>query len=196
MIKVLAIVGESGSGKSTISSLLAKDENFNYIQSYTTREPRKKGEEGHIFTDKLVYDKHCNLNGIDGFKIVAETYYDNAYYWTVSTQFLENKINVYTIDPKGIEELKKNKEFDILIVYLRSETEARRYRMIGREMESYTGNETGGHFMISQKLASERIRNDREAFRIVQANYIVDANNQSSEVLGDIKKIVERWQNE
>lgn len=187
MIKVLALVGESGSGKSTIASLLAKDEKFNYVQSYTTREPRKANEDGHIFTDKIVYDKHCNLNGIGGFKIIAETYYDGAYYWTCGFQFLKDKINVYTIDPKGIEELKKNKEFDILIVYLKADEKVRDNRMDlrrlqnGETLENPIGNN------------DKRLKNDREAFRIVQADYIVDANNQANEVLEDIKKIVERW---
>ena len=196
MIKVLALVGESGAGKSLMASLLAEDERFNYIQSYTTREPRKVNEEGHIFTDKIVYDKHCNLNGLDGFKIIVETYYDGAYYWTVSTQFKENKINVYTIDPKGIEGLKKNKEFDILIVYLKADQEIRINRMTKREMENHTSKNVGWDYEISRSLAWGRIANDKEAFRIVQADYIVDANNQSSEVLEDIKKIVERWKNE
>lgn len=196
MIKVLCLVGESGSGKSLMASLLAKDERFNYVQSYTTREPRKANEEGHIFTDKIVYDKHCNLNGLDGFKIIAETYYDNAYYWTVSTQFKEDKINIYVVDVKGIEELKKNKGFDILIVYLKADREIRINRMTKREMENHKSENPGWDYEISRSLAWSRIVNDREAFRIVQADYIVDANNQAGEVLEDIKKIVERWKNE
>lgn len=197
MIKVLALVGESGAGKSLMASLLAKDERFNYVQSYTTRQPRKKGEEGHIFTDKLVYDKHCNLNGLDGFKIIAETYYDGAYYWTCGFQFLKDKINVYTIDPKGIEELKKNKEFDILTIYLRTDKTTRFERMVERGLKQYKPytEKYNREWIELRHNAHGRIANDIEVFRIIQANYIVDANNSASEVLEDIKKIVERWNN-
>ena len=48
--KIVCLMGASGSGKTTIAKELEKEE-YNVIQSYTTRPPRESGEWGHAFVD-------------------------------------------------------------------------------------------------------------------------------------------------
>ena len=52
--KLILLVGASGSGKTTIAKEL-EQKGFNVIHSYTTREPRKPNEWGHIFIDRAMW---------------------------------------------------------------------------------------------------------------------------------------------
>lgn len=186
-IKVLCLVGESGSGKSTIANLLSKDDKYNYVQSYTTRKACSSNEDGHIFVDELVYRKHKELDTdeTNELKIVAETYFDGNYYWTVNTQFLKDKINVYIVDPKGVNDLKKLKKFAILTIYLKADEEIRVKRLIYRE-------EANSEFGCakSYEIADKRILHDKEAFRIIKADYIIDSGREAEDTLEDVKKVL------
>ena len=53
---LIVLCGKSGCGKTTIASLLQEKYNLKVIQSYTTRPPRYKNEEGHIFISKEEFD--------------------------------------------------------------------------------------------------------------------------------------------
>lgn len=187
-IKLLVIVGESGAGKSEIASLLAQNDKYNYIQSYTTRRPRFEGEEGHLFTDKMIYDKHCKLVGINDFKIIAPTYFDDTYYWSVSTQFKKDKINIYLVDPLGVEKLiRENKNFNITTVYLKTDEKTRIKRMLHRIERIEDPNA-----IEDEKLKIDiRINNDRKVFKSIKCDYVVDANNKVEEVLETVNEIVE-----
>jgi len=168
--RIIALVGESGSGKSTIAELLGK-EGLKNIQSFTTRKPRYEGEKGHIFTTKKQYE--CNKANNT---IVAETLFDGNYYWTTKGQL--NGECVYIIDPVGVKELKeKVKDVEIVVIYLKCYAPDRYERMKLR------GD--------SIETSRERIKHDKEAFKIVSCDYCIDANRSIEEVLKDVKSIID-----
>lgn len=195
MIKILCLVGESGSGKSTIAELLSKEDKYNYVQSYTTRKARSSNEAGHIFVDELVYKKHKELDADinNQLKIIAETYFDGNYYWTVNTQFLKDKINVYVVDPKGVDDLRKINNFDIFTIYLNTTEHVRVERMLQRYTK-VLGDETKVNVHKRYMEALNRIEHDREVFKVIKADYIVNSNRVPEGTLKDVKKVVEGWE--
>lgn len=195
MIKILCLVGESGSGKSTIAGLLSKDDKYNYVQSYTTRKARNSNEAGHIFVDELVYKKHKELDAdvTNELKIIAETYFDDNYYWTVNTQFLKDKINIYVVDPKGVSNLKKISEFDILTIYLNSNASARFNRIVRRDVDFWNEEKEDTVSSKTYKKVLKRMDNDREVFKVIKADYVVSSDRVPKETLEDVKKVMEGW---
>lgn len=167
--KIIALVGESGSGKSTIGELLSK-EGYKYINSFTTRKPRYENETGHIFTTEKQYQ--CNkASGT----IVAETIFDEERYWTTKGQF--NGECVYVVDVAGVKDLKqKMKDAEIVVIYLRVFDGFRYTRMLDR----------GECF----EKARERIKHDREVFKIIPCNYVVDANRDIESVFKDVLEVI------
>jgi len=187
--KIICLVGESGSGKSTLAELLEK-QGYNNIQSYTTREPRYQGEKGHIFVDKIVLNKHVVLETEQKeFFRIAQTEFDGNYYWAVNTQYQNKGLSVYAIDPFGVKELKNYvKDAEIVVIYLKTDREERYTRMWERACALNTYEERH----VARREVHKRIYHDRDVFRIVTCDYVVDANNCIGQVLEDITKIIEK----
>jgi guanylate kinase len=95
MDRIIALVGESGSGKTTIAKELEK-RGYNVIKSYTTRPEREPGEWGHIFGDMDWY-----FNDTNGDRVIADTFYNNEYYWATKEQYQGKGTSIYIIDPLG-----------------------------------------------------------------------------------------------
>jgi len=55
---IICIVGQSGSGKSLMADYLAAKHGIPMIQSRTTREPRYKGEPGHLYVSNEEFDTY------------------------------------------------------------------------------------------------------------------------------------------
>lgn len=190
MDRIICIVGESGSGKSTVAEFLEK-EGYNYIQSYTTRPQRRKGELGHIFVDmnKYIADKK------EG-DIVAETYFNNNYYWSTKTQYQNKGKSVYTVDAKGSKELKeKIEDAEVISIFLKCEERTRIERMYWRKYNYITPEEKAKVNEIRNledfdEDIVDRIKNDRQVFKIVSCDYVVDANRSIEEVLEDVKSLI------
>lgn len=180
MDRIVCLVGESGSGKSTIAERL-KDDGFNYIQSYTTRKPRFEGEKGHIFVDITSIDQVDILeeeNFTDNDDIIAYTFFDREHYWATKEQYKDKGDSIYIVDPVGTKELRKRiKDAEIVVIYIRVDESIRFNRMYKRDKLRYENT-------------SKRIAHDREAFKIVECNYIVDGNRSIEEVLKDIKSLI------
>ena len=108
---IVLIVGDSGSGKSTIIKYVAENmDNINIIKSYTTRPKRNEYDDDHTF-----------IESVDEIKddIVASTEIDGYFYGASENQFKKDKINLYTVDDKGVVDVKnyfKNK--NILTVHI------------------------------------------------------------------------------
>lgn len=193
MDKIICLVGESGSGKSTIAELLGKD-GYNYIQSYTTRPERYKGEKGHIFVDCLpekdfyIYD--CIDNKVEPQEnVIAYTFYSGNHYWTVKEQYHGKGTSIYVIDPAGIKYLKeKTTDAEILVIYLKADEEIRQHRMFNRETKYVTNSPSRS--CMAGLLIGQRLINDKEAFKVVPCDYVVDANRGIKEVLKDIEELI------
>ena len=113
---VLLLIGGSGTGKSTISKALQNNYNyFNIVKSYTTRFRRSINDRDHIFVRK-----HNLLYKMFNEKFVASTIINGELYCSFPSQFIDDKINIYTVDDKGALDVINyfNKE-DILIIRLK-----------------------------------------------------------------------------
>lgn len=157
---LILIVGKSGSGKSTFQNFLVCKYGLKDVQSYTTRPKRFDNEIGHIFVTKEEFDALENK--------VAYTEFNGYEYCATKEQL--DKSNIYIIDPKGIESLKQNYDEKFLfIVYLDTDENICRKRMKMR------GDD--------KEKVEERIKHDREAFRNVTFDYVLDAGDITSKTL-------------
>lgn len=97
MRSLLLVLGASGSGKSTLCTELEKRYGLKSIPSYTTRQPRFDGEQGHTFITEDEFDK---LKDILAY---AET---DSYRYAVTKEMLENEeYSIYVIDMTGLKYL-------------------------------------------------------------------------------------------
>lgn len=114
---VFLFIGESGSGKSTIVNMLNERQPyiFNVIKSYTTREKRDENDNDHIFIK--------NKDELKDETIVAETEIEGNYYASTESQFSKDELNLYIVDAKGVEDVKKffKDEYIIVIQLVRND---------------------------------------------------------------------------
>lgn len=178
MDRIICLAGESGSGKTTLCKKL-EQLGYNVIKSYTTRKPRYENEYGHIFVDCVptILNVH-GFNRQDKIKhgIIADTFFDDEYYWALEGQYKNKGTSIYVIDVAGIKELRERvKDAEIVVIYLKVDENTRYKRMV----------KTRGYESV------ERIEHDREVFTTVPCDYAVDANRNIEEVLKDVKGIIE-----
>ena len=133
--KIIAIIGRSGSGKSTLAKELAIDLNANIIKSFTTRDLRDEYDD-HTQSTHQQYEIDKNNN-----KAIA--IYESKYghvYWSTTDQVVQNMVNIYVIDYKGLIQLRNfYKEMDILCSEKVSDEELDMVRnyMLGDMCRSY-----------------------------------------------------------
>lgn len=177
--KIICLVGESGSGKSTIAELLEK-EGYNYIQSYTTRKPRFKNEKGHIFVEhapEVLDINNFSKEEILNSGIIAYTYFDNNHYWATKEQYQNKGISLYIVDPNGVKELKNDiKDAEIIAIYIKVDKKDRYRRMLKKR---------------DPRGAKDRIEHDREIFKVVQCEYVVNNNENIENTLKLVKQIID-----
>lgn len=176
MSKIICISGESGSGKTTIAELLEK-RGYNYIESYTTRPMRFQDEEGHIFVDMDKYNEDKKSGNM-----VAETFFNGNYYWTLKEQYESGEKSVCVMDARGSDDLKQ-KELNCLCIFLKCDEKTRKNRMYLRKYGYKINN-------ILDFEIENRIEHDRDEFKIVRCDYVVDSNRSIDEVFRCIKTII------
>lgn len=187
--KLILFVGASGSGKSTVAGKLKEKYEWNIIQSCTTRKPRFEGETGHIFVDLDWYFADKNSS-----EIIAETYFDNNYYWATEEQYKGKGTSIYIIDPKGVKDIYKNiKDAEILTIYFMCDRETRYRRMIKRKKQEFKDildAEIRNKAWTNEfENISQRLKHDDEAFRIIKCDYCID-NNKSIDNTIDLIQII------
>lgn len=117
-------VGQSGCGKTTITEFLETKHGETSIRSYTTRPPRYKGEDGHVFISEDEFNKLENM--------VAYTEYNSFHYGTTKEQV--DNATLYVVDIDGVKTLLENykNERPIRIFYFNSTVATRIKRMMDR----------------------------------------------------------------
>lgn len=179
---IYCIVGRSGSGKTSVCYELWQEE-YNVIQSYTTRPPRRVKEWGHTFinfisaTDERKYFNSANVIAY------AELY--GYKYWAEKHQYYSYPNSLYVIDPATAHSLQKKEE----------ELEAKVYIiLLAMSPEKAKG------FMLKQRKkedVEQRMKQDNALFRTVKCDYAIDTNELSVlEAAQEIKVIIERERRE
>lgn len=173
MDRIICLVGESGCGKSTAAEVLER-KGYNYIQSYTDRHKRNPNEKGHIFID-ISYEKWISEH--KNSEIIAETFFDKHHYWSVRDQYKDKGVSIYTVDPRGVHDLREFiSDAEIIAIYLRCDE-------VNRILRMKKDNRT-------EECIKARIENDKETFKIVECDYIVDGNKSLEEVVELIENII------
>lgn len=129
MRPLLCVLGASGSGKSTLCVELEKSYGLKSIPSYTTRQPRFEGEQGHTFITEDEFDK------LEDILAYAET--DSCRYAVTKEMFENEDYNVYVVDLTGLKYLYEHYHGDrpIISVFLRTDVLDRFNHMINRKDE-------------------------------------------------------------
>lgn len=169
-------VGKSASGKTTIANILETEYGMSQLQSYTTRPKRHENETGHTFITDDEFDKLIN--------IIAYTEYNGYRYCATKEQI--DAADIYVIDVPGVKTLLEKYHTDrpIVVLYFDTSVVTRINRMIDRgssdaEIVSRLLNDESDDWLQS---LSNILSGYKNGFI-----YIVDANNNISDVLCDIE---------
>lgn len=163
------LVGPSGCGKTTIAEML-EAEGYHSVQSYTTREPRYEGEEGHIFVSKDEFDK---------LDLITKTTFSGAFYGVTRNLIEEN--DLFVVDPAGLRYLKEHYDGPKKIVAIAFSCPA----SVCKERILKRGD--------TKKEACTRLRHDKKAFKnfLKDCDYEIDATQSQLEILKQMKYIIE-----
>lgn len=119
MMKIILLTGDSGTGKTTVAKELSKDIKYNVIQSYTDRPMRNGQEWGHTFITNNDMNVILNYSNI-----VAYTNINGYHYCATKEQFDNDKINLYIVDAKGVDDIRYSFPFaDFMIILLQIESD-------------------------------------------------------------------------
>jgi len=193
--KIICLVGESGSGKTTVCQELEK-QGYNIIKSYTTRKPRYEGEYGHTFVDEEEWMKGKDLTnglgmGSKNSSLIAYTYFAGHHYWMTKEQFEGKGTSIYIVDIGGVKTLKQNKPeaTKVVVIYLATTEVERLNRMKNRTLAQMIDPKPEELFKAGE-IAMARIKHDREAFKDLQYNFLIDAENSIDSVVNSMKVII------
>ena len=139
---LILLVGKSGSGKNYFTKFAKEKMGMDEVISRTTRKPRYKGEDAHLFVGMERAEREINNS-------LAYTYYCGNHYYVLEED-LKDKI-FYVIDKKGVETFKSNcYNIPHIVIYYNVPFFVRAWRMFKR------GDEL--------KQIIKRLINDRKNF--------------------------------
>lgn len=127
-IKIIAVIGPSCSGKTTLIEEIEKGFMKNYwVVKASTSRPRRYNEEKeyHFLTE---YD----LNKIEDNEWLVKSTYNNWIYGYKVSDFLLTQINIGVFDLQQLEQLQKNKDVDLFLIYLSTDKKTRLERALFR----------------------------------------------------------------
>ena len=117
------VVAASGVGKDYVVDKLCKEFDKKKVISRTTRKQRYKGENTHIFVSEQMADEEFD-------NAVAKTVFNGYRYY--ATEFDLRFSEFYIINPGAISEMKHKDQFNIIVVYIKSNIFIKTYHMIKR----------------------------------------------------------------
>lgn len=123
---LICLIGKSGSGKNYIASKLER-KGFASVKSYTTR-PVRQDDPKDINTHTFISPDRVNEYKDN---IVADTYFNGAYYFATRQQL--NEADIYILDKTGLIQLYHNyHDKDILAFYIECDSSICAERMSRR----------------------------------------------------------------
>lgn len=179
---IIGLIGKSGSGKSAVAEYF-KSKGYNIIESYTDRPKRFENEEGHIYiaSDDIQQYKE---------EMIAYTFFDGHHYFATRSQYRNKGISFYTIDPAGVETLEKNvNDAKMTFIYINVDESIRKQRMLSRCITGHNEEDNLCQIKLLKQI-ERRINHDKKAFSVVKCNYIIDNNDQITDTVREIEKII------
>lgn len=128
-MKVLfCVLGRTASGKDTLTSSLCKHNGMTKLISYTTRAPRTKQEDTHIFSSWEEFEQHYKDD-----KIAAYSQIGDNMYWSTKEQL--EKYDFYVNDYVGLKQIKTLNlpNVKIVTIYVKAPEEERHKRAFLRD---------------------------------------------------------------
>lgn len=147
MKEIVLLTGKSGSGKSYISEKICNDFNKKEVISRTTRKPRFKGENTHLFVTNEQADKEFD-------KALAKTIFDGNRYYILEKD-LSYK-DLYIIDPYGVKSFEKNNIY---------------FKTVYLDVPLWTRIKQMHHRGDTIKMIIRRVINDHKMFKNFKADY-------------------------
>lgn len=137
---IICIIGMSASGKDTIARILAKQYNYKYVVSTTSR-PMRSNETNHQDYHFITADEFEILQAND--KLIEYRYYDTLegskktrWHYGIERSEIDLNTNDYVcvVDLVGLKDLKAEFGCSVISIYVESSEEERRTRAIGRDI--------------------------------------------------------------
>ena len=171
MKPLITLTGKSGSGKNYIANKLER-KGFTSVKSYTTR-PMRHNDTNDINTHTFISPDRVSEYKDD---IVADTYFNGAYYFATRQQL--NEADIYILDKAGLIQLYHNyHDRDILAFYVDCDSS------ICAERMSKRGD--------SDEAIMSRLQYDAEAFKGVEELCDFVVNNETQDNANRIVDYIE-----
>lgn len=166
---LIILLGESGAGKTTIAEYLKKYGYIN-IPTYTTRPPRFKGEEGHIFINIDSADNIVSLENSTDRKLIYITYFANNWYWAYEDQISDYARSVIAFNPTETKNFKEYvKDRKVIVIYIKTDRKECVNRMKKRALNVNLTNDELKHDIERRVILED---NEYSSF---SCDYVIDA---------------------
>ena len=125
-IEVVAVVGKSGAGKDYCAKRIAKENDWHFIVSSTTRPKRDYEEEGKDY-HFLSYEEFAAA------RFLETASFNGWHYGTRYEDLDPDRTNIGVFNPTGLKSLAACKDIDLTIIYVKATDKTRLLRQLNRE---------------------------------------------------------------
>ena len=125
-IEVVAVVGKSGAGKDYCAKRIAKENDWHFIVSSTTRPKRDYEEEGKDY-HFLSYEEFAAA------RFLETASFNGWHYGTRWADLDPTCENIGVFNPTGLKSLAAQEDIDLEIVYVKASAKTRLLRQLHRE---------------------------------------------------------------
>ena len=127
-IELVAVCGKSGAGKDYCAKKMAKQNDWNFVVSSTTRPKRDYEVEGKDY-HFLSYEEFAAA------RFLETASFNGWHYGTRYEDLDPNRKNIGVFNPTGLKSLAAQKDIDLTIIYIKATDKTRLLRQLNREDE-------------------------------------------------------------